>query len=463
MQEEHRQPSNLRDGFSRVLNALASLELTVLAIVVLVLLALAGAWIPQQGSIDEQALLSKYGTEGLALLRNSGLSNVYQSIPFLSAVALLFVNLAACTVARMAPRIKLRVHNEDYYASEQISNFSEHHELNLSMPVQEALSFSRKIMNELGYEVHEREGKLILEKGRTGWLAAPVTHLGLFILLAGVSISAITSYSGSVDLIEGQQAFINENVDRKPLFGKIEALNLKLVSTKREDNKDGSPKQWYSSLAVLNKKSEPEASAEISVNNPWTYKNVDFCQSDWKIAGIRIKLDGEEMTVPLEEAGHDSMGVLPITNDLLLIFALKDAHSPLRLYFKHAESNMPRLFGTLSIGETTKDCPVPVSYGGTLLKSGIQFKCDPGLPVTYCAFLVLMFGAIFVASPSLRIWAAAVPASASAGSQITIGFNELKAGAIMRRDLRLLMRKLEAETAKQSRGRIEMEVSSLDS
>lgn len=66
---------------NRLIAALASLELTVAAIVLLVLFVLAGAWIPQKNSIDEAALMAKYGTDGLALLRGAGLLDIYRSPP----------------------------------------------------------------------------------------------------------------------------------------------------------------------------------------------------------------------------------------------------------------------------------------------------------------------------------------------------------------------------------------------
>lgn len=448
---------NKTGPFSKAISFLASLELTIIAIVLLVLFALAGAWIPQQDSVDQAELLKKYGTDGLAFLKYSGLTNVYQSIPFLSTVALLFVNLMACTLARMAPRIRMKLRNQDFFESCQISKFNENILINLALGQEEAHQVLKTQLQDLGYNVHRKYNKLIIEKGRFGWLAAPVTHLGLFILIVGVTITAVTSSSGRIDLLEGQDATLSAHMERKPLFGASPQLHVKLLSTRREDNKDGSPKQWYSSLAVLGKNGEPLAGSDLSVNNPWTYSDVDFSQSDWKVAGVKIILGGNELTLPVQEMGHDSMAVLPLSEDLLMVLALKDTASPLRLYFKHSESKMPRLFATLAKGETTKDCPVPVSYQGTILQSGMQFKKDPGLPVTYLAFFVLFLGAVFVATPAQRIWASVE--ETDSGSQVVLGFNGLKTANLMRRDLRQLQRRLQPQTDQSNK---QLEVTGID-
>ncbi len=458
MHEESNQ-TNL-SPLKKVIDGLASLELTIISIVLLVLLVLAGAWIPQESTVDQAALLAKYGTDGMAMLKNSGLLNVYASTPFLAAVGLLFVNLMACTVARMAPRIRRRLRQQDFYDSETIASFKEVLNSDLPLSTSEASSFLHTKMRDLGYHVCQRDNQFIFEKGRSGWLAAPITHLGLFVLLAGVAITATTSYSGRFTLMEGEATTLSEHIEKKPLFGTIPEINIKLLSTRREDNKDGSPKQWHSKLSMTSPAVATPAEPEISVNNPSTFNNVDFNQSDWKIAGVRVLLADNDINVPTEEMGHDSMGVVPISDKLMMVLALKDANAPLRVYFKHSQSNMPKLFTSLTKGETTKDCPLPVKYEGTILSSGIQFKSDPGLPVTYASFFILMIGAFFVAMPSQRIWGS-ISETACNRSQISIGFSGLKALNMMKRDLRQIERSAKelSNTSECER----LEVGSLDS
>ena len=60
-----------------------------------------------------------------------------------------------------------------------------------------------------------------------------------------------------------------------------------------------------------------------------------------------MNVGGSNIEVLLEEMGQDSMRVIPIYQYLMLIFALKDPVSKLRVYFKHVESNMPRFFAYL--------------------------------------------------------------------------------------------------------------------
>jgi len=148
------------------------------------------------------------------------------------------------------------------------------------------------------------------------------------------------------------------------------------------------------------------------------------------------------------------MGLIPISDNLLMVLALKDSTAPLRLYFKHSESNMPKLFDSLDKGQSSKECPIPFTYKNALLRSGITFKADPGLPVSYLAFFVLFIGAVFVASPSLRIWAAAEPLDGSCS--ILIGFDGIKSAQNMRRDLRQIKRKFETSPKEEQAQKLEV-------
>lgn len=430
-----------REISQQILASLAGLKLTLALLVMLVFLAMAGAWIPQEDSAYNQTLLAKYGTEGSALLKNSGLLNVYQSPIFIACNALLFINLLACTTLRMSPRIRARLKKTDYISASEIELLNESQTFEFEGNTEEALSELNREMKALGYQSFQRGNQLIFEKGKWGWLAAPLTHLGLFILMIGVTISALYSYSGKLFLLEGQEGKISEGLDRKPILGKYRNLGVKLISTRKESNSDGSPKQWFSCLRVEDEGEKNSRSGEISVNNPWSYNDIDFCQSDWKIAGVQVRLGENDLEVPFEDMGHDCMGLIPISDNLLMVLALKDSDSPLRLYFKHSQSNMPKLFDSLKKGESSRECPIPFKYNNALLRSGITFKCDPGLPVTYASFFVLFLGAIFVASPSLRLWAAAE--ALEKRSSIILGFNGIKAAQSMRRDLRHIERHFE--------------------
>lgn len=82
---------------------------------------------------------------------------------------------------------------------------------------------------------------------------------------------------------------------------------------------------------------------------------------------------------------------------------------------------------------------MPVNYQGAVLSSGIQFKSDPGLPITYSSFFILMLGALFVALPELRIWGS-IEALEQNNARIILGFSGLKGANLMKRDLRKLER-----------------------
>ncbi len=370
----------------------------------LTLLTLCGAWIPQTSQTDPSELLERFGKDGLSILNFLGLTNVFYSPLYLVNVLLVFVNLAVCTATRMAPRIRARLQKADFLSGDEIA----------CLPfasctfVKGAAEHSQLIhdkMRRQGFSVKTSGSKMIFEKGRIGWLAAPATHLGLFVLLAGILISAATGYNGSVDLTVGQTIDFPQAHSEKPRIGSLPHYRLTLDSSSRESYKSGEPKQWYSGLTLLDHGGRKIASGQTCVNSPFSAAGIDFYQSDWRLSSVKLTLDGNPLSIPLKSMGGDSMGVMPLAQDMLLIAVVHERESPVRLYLKLEETPMPRLFAQLNKGQTFQVSPLTIKYDGAAITSGIHYKYDPGLPIVYASFILLMAGAIFVSFPQYRIWA----------------------------------------------------------
>lgn len=86
-----------------VLGALGSGRLALLLVAILILLALAGALLPQEGRAEPSDILRwQEGHAGLsAVARPLGLFRVFHSVPFLVVILLLALNTLTCTVRRL--------------------------------------------------------------------------------------------------------------------------------------------------------------------------------------------------------------------------------------------------------------------------------------------------------------------------------------------------------------------------
>ncbi|MBZ0188815.1 MAG: cytochrome c biogenesis protein ResB, partial [Candidatus Obscuribacterales bacterium] len=379
------------------LKELASLNLTFILLALLIFLSMAGAWIPQADTISQSELTERFGTDGKNLLAITGLGNVFHSPLFLTVVSLVFINLICCTALTMAPRIKNKLMSKDFKSPEEIEQLSLTESF-LSKRVESPTAL-KKVFQQRGFKVRLFNQALVAEKGRLGWLAAPLTHLGLFILLAGVIVSSLTGYSGILFLSPGESLKLDHIQKTKPTLGAVPSWTVKLNSTYRDNYPNGKPKQWYSKLEIGDGK-KVVRKGEVSVNNPFLYDGVEFYQSDWKIEAVKLTLAGEEIRIPVQEMAGEYMGALPLIPQLLIIVSVENTGGPVKIYLKSDESQTPKLLTSLKSGGTHNLGRLSIKYDGIILKSGLQYKHDPGQPVVYTAFIFLFLGAIFVATPS---------------------------------------------------------------
>lgn len=379
---------------------LASLNVTFILLALLIFLLGAGAWIPQSNTTSQTEMLQRFGTDGTKLLIDSGLHDVFHSTLFLTVVAFLFINLVACTLVTMAPRIRAKVQAKDFADQDQINDLK----TNYSFPLTNKCSAEnlKEFLEKRGFQVRTNSNQLVAEKGRLGWLAAPVTHLGLFVLLGGVIFSSLTGYSGRIYLTPDSSVNIAKVQKKKPIIGSVEDVRVALKSTSRVDYKNGKPKQWFSELKFF-QGDDLKKQATISVNNPTNYSQIEFFQSDWSISSVNLTLADQKVSIPLKEMGGDYMGVFPLLPELLLIVSVPDSKGPLKLYIKPDAAKKPKFLSKLKNGEEYNLGKLKIKYIDTTVRTGIEYKYDPGQYIVYFAFILFFVGAIFVATPAMKI------------------------------------------------------------
>ncbi|MBI4532954.1 MAG: cytochrome c biogenesis protein ResB [Candidatus Melainabacteria bacterium] len=439
------QPNTLANLGWDIMSALASLKLTCVLLVALALLTLAGAWIPQASETDQTTLLLKFGTEGYALLSMLGLTDVFHSAVFLTITAALLVNLIACTSVRMVPRLTARINQCDFLDELAIKQLPVSQVIKVLSSTAELQSHMLSTMTQRGFKCKNSGNSFIFEKGRLGLLAAPMTHIGLLVLLLGVCTTALGGYRGNVFLTPGQSIAFPPDNSTKPRVGKMPAWSLHLDSTYKETYTSGEPKQWYSTLTLLDKSTKKLAHDTIWVNHPMNFHGVEFYQSDWSVRSVRLTLAGESQNIPVKDMGGESMGVLPLLPDVLLIVALHNPQDPARLYLKQQDSTMPRKFATLASGQTFQLGKLKITYEGATVVTGIQYKYDPGLPIIYTSFLFLMLGAMFVATPHLMLYAN-ITASTANSSSLTLGHLSGKFRGLLNKEINRLETELTRST-----------------
>lgn len=427
--------------FVNFVESLGSLRLALILLASLALLTLIGAWVPQSGQVDEATLLERFGKDGLRLLNTFGLTNLFCSPAYIACLTLIFVNLLACTALRMVPRFKKHFIEQDFLDGWQIKEQCHHVIYQLADSSTEGTKQLVSEMSRCGFRTRQSANRFIFDKGKIGHLAAPITHFGLFLLLIGVIVTALTSYKGTIYLKPGDLLPFPGTAASRPLIGKIPHWTVELTDSHRDLYKSGAARQWYSTVNLRDTNGHKLGAGTISVNTPLSVAGVDLNQADWALDSARLSVDGHSLNVPLKEMGTESMGVLPIAPGFLMILAVAGPETPMRIYFKHEGHATPRLVAVLNCGSSTKLGDVTMTNSGVTVRTGLQFKHDPGLPIVYLSFLFFVLGAALVAIPSYTVFAAIITTPGN-NLQVVLGSRKGKFASCIKRELNRLAGKL---------------------
>jgi len=384
-------------------NVLASVKLTIFLMSMTALTVLIGAWCPQESASGKEKVVEQFGPDAAAVLTQLGITDIYHSPFFLSLIAMLTVNMIACSFMRVFPRVKLLQKPLPFLAGKEIGKLPVNTSVVVAKNDQSVLAAVALKLASKGFKVSTNQEKLLAEYGKFGRLAATVTHIGLLTLLVGVTITSWTGFSGFQPVLLNSHLDFHESEHSKLWVGKLPDWTVRVDATRREDHPTGEAKQWFSKLAVIDSKGKEITSQEISVNNPLSYKGVDIYQSSWGLDHIILKFNGNERRLDLRPMGKLYAAFLPLDQGTMMLFSVR-ADGTIKVFAKRPDWEGPRLLTEIKKGVAAKLGPVNIELVKIMPVTGLQYKCDPGLPVTYVAFAFIIVGVMMAAIPHRHVW-----------------------------------------------------------
>ena len=171
---------------------------------------------------------------------------------------------------------------------------------------------------------------------------------------------------------------------------------------------NGNIDQFYSDLSVIDQKGEELKHKTIHVNEPLRYGGVTFYQTSWGIAGIKVQINNSPIfqlpmaQLPVQGGGQLWGTWIPTKPDLSEGVALlvKDLQGTMMVY--DAKGNLASVIRP----------EMPLQINGVTLtvkeligSTGLQIKADPGIPLVYAGFGLLMLGVIMSYASHSQIWA----------------------------------------------------------
>ncbi|HEY9793785.1 MAG TPA: cytochrome c biogenesis protein ResB [Candidatus Obscuribacterales bacterium] len=429
------------------LSAFASVKLTVLLLVLIATTVLIGAWCPQEAQQGRDKVIETFGSDFGAQLIKYGIADIYHSPFFLGLIGLLTVNMVACSVQRVFPKVRSLAQPMPLLKEDAIAKMTVCSSAQYAAPANLVLQSVQSRLRSHGYVVSSTDNRLAAHWGKCGRLAPTITHIGLLMLLLGVTITSWTGFNGFQAVpLHGVMSF-DQSEHSKLWLGQLPQWALRVDATRRENYDNGDAKQWYSTLSVVDSHGKVLKKQEISVNNPLSFQGVDIYQSSWGLGSIAVSFNGKRMELPLRQMGpviHAAF--LPLDHNTIMMFSVHGQDEPVRVFAKIPEWPQPRILTVLAKGQPTVLGSVQVRYDDLIPVTGLQYKCDPGLFITYAAFAFIMLGVILAAVPHRQLWVDVIPLR-TGGCRLVIGGVSRKAKSTFEKNLAKLRQMLDREFA----------------
>ena len=258
--------------------------------------------------------------------------------------------------------------------------------------------------------VFQAEGDaLYARKGIVGRIGPIVVHVGIVIILAGGIWGAMTGFLGQ-EMVPSGETFEVKNILNAGPWAEPQLPKNWSMRVNRfwiDYTPQGRIDQFYSDLSVLDSQAEEVKRKTIYVNEPLRYRGVTFYQTDWAIAAIRIQINNSPiLQLPMAQVNTNGKGRIwgtwiPTKPDLsagVSLFAT-DLQGMLQIYDAKAQ-----LVDTLRSGMSTNVNGVTLKIVEVVGSTGLQIKADPGIPIVYAGFGLLMLGVMMSYVSHSQIW-----------------------------------------------------------
>ncbi len=386
---------------SQVLNWLSSLKIAILLLLLIAISCALGTFIPQQET--DQFYYDNFNKDPLLGLINGSililfeLNHIYTSFWFLLLLTWLGLALAVCSFRRQLPILKSALKWIDYKSPRQIAKLSIAQTIQTKNPSKSLEQFSINLKRQ-GWNVKETDGRIAARQGVIGRLGPILIHLGMILLMIGATYGSLNGKTIERFLAPGRSIDLLNNNEEK-------GLTIKLQKFQIERDPQGRAEQYRSIVKILEPNGNKEEK-EISVNNPLRYKGLTLYQADWSLAAITIQIENSpKLQIPIRsipDLGEQVWGtVIPTkkNGEDQILLTVESELGPVTIY-----DNDGTRITKLGINNEAELKNTLIKIINIIPSSGLLLKRDPGVPLVYTSFAIIIIGGSLSIISTKKIW-----------------------------------------------------------
>ena len=416
----------------RFYKTLSNLRTGILLLILVVIAAALGTFILQRPITDPQQLQAAYSPDTLKLLDRFGLTDVFHSWWFLTLLTLVSLSIVFVSIDRFPN--SWRFYARPYRRTD--SHFRKANQTKIEIPIrnaQDSLNAAERALKKLGWPVERvtegTETSLYSERHRFSVMAVYVIHASLLLIFLGGIADGIFGYSGFMMLQKGQTS---NTIEARGGKTKTLPFGVKCFAAGQENYADGSPKKWWSKLAVVQDGKEVR-SKEIVVNDPLVYHGLRFYQASFggtgnvealKVTAIPSNGTSQDIALKLNQPYQLDAGATVTLAEFIPDFFIRDnqvfkksddlVNPAFRLVVKNSatgEEAVQWLFPAYDHASQGQKASYSFQYQVIQMGyfTGLQVSYEPGQWLVW-AGCILMGAGLFVAfyMVHMRLWITAI-------------------------------------------------------
>ncbi|MBD2500463.1 cytochrome c biogenesis protein [Anabaena azotica] len=393
------------------LPVLTDLRLAIALLLIIALFSVTGTVIEQgqspafyQANYPEHPAL--FGFLTWKVIQVVGLDHVYRTWWFLSLLVLFGTSLTACTFTRQLPALKAAQRWKYYEEPRQFQKLA----LSAELETGSVDSLTQLLQNRRYKIFQEKDDILYARKGIVGRIGPIIVHIGIVTILLGGIWGAMTGFVAQEMVPSGDTFQVTNIIDAGPLAAAQfpRDWSVKVNRFWIDYTPKGGIDQFYSDMSVLDKAGKEVDHKKIFVNQPLRYHGVTFYQTDWGISAVRVRVNNSPIfQLPMALLNTKGQGRIwgtwiPTKPDLSEGVSLlaKDLQGMVLIYDAKG-----KLVDTVRNGMSTQVNGVTLKILDVVGSTGLQIKADPGIPIVYTGFGILMLGVVMSYFSHSQIWA----------------------------------------------------------
>jgi cytochrome c biogenesis protein len=417
----------------------ASLKTGVVLIILVVMFSAAGTVILQRPMTDPEDMERAYSPAMLRFLDATGLTDVFHARWFVALMILVSLSIVAASVERFPNA--WRYFARPYKSPDE--GFRRILQTQAQIPIkndEQALSAAERALAHSGFNaehiVRTESFSLFSERHRISEMAVYIVHASLLLIFLGGIVDALWGWRGFVMLNPGTSS---NHVELKNRATRTLPFSIRCDSTGEDTYTDGTPKRYWSKLAVVDHGREVSRK-EIVVNDPLVHRGVRFYQASYGRTGKLDRLtvtatptkggESQEVSLAMNEvialAADTSVQLVEFIPDFVVqdgrVYARSnDVVNPaVHMIVTSKQNNASVNYWLPEIPGVAENASSPYTFEPKNLKTevftGLEVSHEPGQWSVWAGVVLMAIGLTFVFYVvHARIWV--VPVEASNGSR----------------------------------------------